>query len=62
MYGINAKNVDLKFKREDGEQTMRKLVGGLKASKESTDLLGAATKALRTEDQIKSRIALGSKY
>jgi hypothetical protein len=61
QFGLNAKNAKLQFKREDNETTMRKLVGGLKASKESSDLLGAATKALRTENEVKSRIALGSK-
>lgn len=61
QFGLNAKNAKLQFKKEESETTMRKLVGGLKASKESSDLLGAATKALRTENEIKSRIALGSR-
>lgn len=61
QFGLNAKNAKLQFKKEENETTMRKLVGGLKASKESSDLLGAATKALRTENEIKSRIALGSR-
>ena len=62
QFGISAKNIKLQFKREDNEQTMRKIVGEMNSSKESTNLIGAATKALRTEDEIKSRIALGSKY
>jgi hypothetical protein len=61
QFGLNAKNVKLQFKREENETAMRQLVGGLKASKESANLLGAATKALRTENEIKSRIALGDK-
>ncbi len=61
QFGLNAANAKLQFKREDSETTMRNLVGGFKASKASSDLLGVATKALRTEDEIKSRIALGSR-
>ena len=61
QFGMNAKNIKLQYQREDNETTMRKVVGGLKSSKESSDLLGAATKALRTENEVKSRIALGSK-
>lgn len=61
QFGMKAKDVKLQYKREDNETTMRKVVGGLNASKESSDLLGAATKALRTENEVKSRIALGSK-
>lgn len=61
QFGVNAKNIKLQYQREDNETTMRKVVGGLKSSKESSDLLGAATKALRTENEVKSRIALGSK-
>lgn len=61
-FGINADNVQINYKRETNEQDMRKIVGALKASKASTDLLGATTKALRTENEIKSQIALGNKY
>ncbi|QVL54935.1 MAG: hypothetical protein KFB95_06340 [Simkaniaceae bacterium] len=61
QFGMKAKDVKLQYQREDNETTMRKVVGGLKSSKESSDLLGAATKALRTENEVKSRIALGSK-
>jgi len=61
QFGVNAKNIKLQYQREDNETTMRKVVGGLKSSKESSDLLGATTKALRTENEVKSRIALGSK-
>ncbi|WP_316357539.1 hypothetical protein [Candidatus Neptunichlamydia sp. REUL1] len=61
QFGMNAKNIKLQYQREDNETTMRKVVGELKSSKESSDLLGAATKALHTENEVKSRIALGSK-
>ncbi|MCB1106704.1 MAG: hypothetical protein KDK76_01240 [Chlamydiia bacterium] len=60
QYGISARSVKLQYQREDNQQTMQKIVGGFKSSKESSDLLGAATKALRTEDEVKSRIALGT--
>ncbi|MCB1110228.1 MAG: hypothetical protein KDK64_04550 [Chlamydiia bacterium] len=62
QFKVNAKNVKLQYERENNQQEMQKLVGGLKASKASSDLLGAATKALRTESEIKSQIALGNKY
>ncbi len=60
-FEMNAKNINLQYQREDNETTMRKLIGGFTSSKESSDLLGAATKALRTENEVKSRIALGSR-
>ena len=62
QYKINARNVTLQHKREMNDLETKNIIGGLKASRESTELISAASRALRTESEIKSQIALGNKY